>query len=1168
VSNDFEIAVIGVGCRFPDAWTPQQYWSNVDRGLVSMRELSAEQLRSSGVSEQELRSPDYVRVGTTLPGVADFAADFFGHAPREARGMDPQQRIFLESSWEALESAGHPPGGDGGPLIGVFAGSAAGSYSAAMMALTIRRVGFAAAIDDIDRTAGGEPDFLTSRTAYKLGLRGPAVSVQAACSSSLYAVHYASLSLLSGECDIALAGGATVLEPVRGYRYVPGSGQSEDGQCRPFDAGSSGTSYSSGIGVVVLRRLADALADGDHILAVLRGSAVGNDGAHKAGYAAPSPAGVAEVVRAALRVAGVPADQLRYVEAHGTATPIGDEIELAALSTALRATTDRTGFCGLGSVKANIGHAGPASSIAGFIKAVHIARTGLLPPHPTFDRPRHPEVLAGSPFTISTSAQVCADADRHVLVNSIGFGGTNAAAVLAAPPAPVRPAAAGRVRLVLSARNRVELDEMSRNLADALDRGDVPAADASHTLRVGRQSLQDRRVVTAAPDRLAATLRLPRPPAVRTVRSSPRRATVVLTGDVEPAEGLLEQLQSALPDRTEVVDHGVPVPSDRFRIVIGSRGADANGNGRNGTSSNGSGSDLHRLNLTGDPAEDADHIDAALAAAWLNGVHVDWEATAGGRGRRVPLPTYPFTRERYWALDGVSLADLSTPAGATDSIGAQGTAANDGDGDEIERRILAVWRDLLDDDGIGLDHELDALGGTSLSSVQLIIELQQIFGVVVNVHRAGGGKATVRRMAELVRTLLDDLDAHVAPIDRMDSDDDALVDADLNLPLGPLAPGEAPGRDVLITGATGFLGAFLLHELQRATTGRIYCVARAADETEGMARLQATADRFLLPRPDPDRVHVVPGDLRDIARLAATYRDGELGRRVGRVLHSAARVVFTEPYRTLREHNVLPMSELLTWMRGCGIRDFSFVSTAAATAPPPGAMRRALETRDQELDPRLGGYGVSKWVGERLLDRADQDGMRVRVFRPGLIMADSVTGAGNDKDLVYFTLASGLAVGAHPIDERSHDMAPVDIVAKAIVGLALSPSSVGRAYHLVAPEPLSLGRMFAMLAETGLPTRAVPLGEWRDLVRDRALATGNPILSATALLEIEGDDEDAGELQATGWQPWLRRNGMDPGVTADMLRRGMAFLARSNPMIGELLPGLAAAEPVLEGAVR
>jgi phthiocerol/phenolphthiocerol synthesis type-I polyketide synthase E len=1144
VSNDFEIAVVGVACRFADAWTPQQYWSNIDSGLVSMRELSDEQLWASGVPEATLRSPDFVRVGTTLPGVADFASGFFGCTPREARAMDPQQRIFLEACWEALEFAGHPPNADG-PLIGVFAGSAAGNYSAAMQALLIDKVGLAGAIDDLDRTIGGEPDFLTSRAAYKLGLRGPAVSVQTACSSSLYAVHYAALSLLSGECDIALAGGANVLEPLRGYRYVPGRGQSDDGYCRSFDSRATGTTYSSGVGVVVLRRMADALADGDEILAVLRGSAVGNDGAHKAGYAAPSPAGVAGVVRAALRVADVPADLLRYAEAHGTATPVGDHIELSALSAALRAGTDGVGFCRLGSVKANIGHTGPASSIAGFINAVHVARTGSLPPHPMFEQPRDADLLAESPFHISTSRDTCTDADRHVLVNSIGFGGTNAAAVLAAPPAPVRPSAPARqqVRLVLSAKNRVELDQMSRNLADVLDRGDVEVPDLSHTLRVGRAGLEERRVVTAEPGLLAAALRLPRPPAVRSFRSTTRRAVVRHGGDVP--DDLLHLVRAALPDRTVVIGDSSAPPPDRFQLVIGTGETAPN---------------RYVLTLSGDPAEDADRLDAALSAAWLYGVTVDWDALARGRGRRIPLPTYPFHRERHWALDGVSLADLK--AGARPAAEPVPAGA-----DDVEQGILAVWRDVLGSTDIGLDRELATLGGTSLASVQLVIELQQQFGVTVNVHRAGGGNTTVRKMAELVRGLLADPDSDVDTVDGLDGDDTRLVDADLNLQLGPLAPTETRGSDVLLTGATGYLGAFLLDELQRAGVERIYCLVRADNETVGMARLRAAAAKFMVSEPDPARVHVVPGALHDIDRIAQTYRNGELRQRVGHVLHSAARVVFTEPYRRLREDNVLALAELLIWARGCGIRDFSFVSTAAATAPSTGSRIRALEVRDQALDPRLGGYGVSKWVGERLLDRADGDGMRIRVFRPGLIMASTATGAGNDKDLICFTLASGLAVGAYPTDDRRHAVAPVDIMARAIVGLCTSPSSAGRAYHLMARESTSLRRMFTMLADAGLPTRPLPLAEWRELVRERALATGNPILSATALMEIEGDDENAGVLQAEGWQPWLRRNGLDPQVTGDMLRKGLTFLARRNPMIGELLPELAAAEPVL-AAVR
>jgi phthiocerol/phenolphthiocerol synthesis type-I polyketide synthase E len=1151
VSNDLEIAVIGAGCRFPDAWTPQQLWSNIDDGLVSMRELSDEQLRASGVSSETLRSPDYVRVGTTLPGVADFAAEFFGYSPREARAMDPQQRIFLEACWEALESAGHPPAPDG-PLVGVFAGSAAGTYSAARFALAVNRMGLAGAVDDLELTIGGEPDFLTSRVAYKLGLRGPAVSVQAACSSSLYAMHFASLSLLSGECDLALAGGATVLEPVRGYRYRPDEGQSEDGYNRSFDAKASGTAYSSGVGVVALRRLADALADGDPILAVLRGTAVGNDGAQKAGFAAPSPAGVADVVAAALRVSGVPAELLRYVEAHGTATPLGDHVELSALTEALRATTTAVGFCGLGSVKANIGHTGAAASIAGFLKAVHIARTGVLPPHPTFERPRDPGILAESPFFITTTARTCTDTDRHVLVNSIGFGGGNAAAVLAPPPAPVRAAAspAGeRVRLVVSARNRIELDAASRALADAIDRGDLPVSDVSHTLRVGRQSFDERRVVSAAPDRLAAALRLPRPPLAQTWRSSPRRAVIVVPDGTGPPLALLEELRSALPGGTPVVADPAPYASSAewFRIELGD-GDD--------------GPDRHALALDGGPADHHDRLDAAVTAAWLHGVEVDWDRLAKGRGRRVPLPTYPFSRKRHWALDGVDLSELSIPrascAAASPAAAAQPAAAAGGDNgnaDPVERDVLAIWREVLGNQAIGLDDEFGRLGGTSLLSVQLVLELQDRFGVLVNLHRAGGGGATARRMAALLRGLLAEPGREQPRADRMDLDDNGLVDADLQLPLGRLAAAQAPGRDVLLTGATGFLGSFLLHELLRVTTGRIYCLVRAADEAAALARLRAAAERFLLPEPDATRVRAVPGDLREIARLGATYRDGELERQVGHVLHCAAKVVFTEPYRELREDNVLPLAELLAWMRGCGIRDLSFVSTAAATAPAMGS-DRVLETRDQPLEPRLSGYGVSKWVGERLLDRADQDGMRVRVFRPGLIMPATTTGASNPKDLIGFVLASGVAVGAHPIDDRSHDLAPVDVVAAAIAELAMSRGSVGRVYHLVGEKLFGLRELFAMLAGAGLPTRPVELERWQELVRQRALATGNPILSTAALFEIEGYEEGDPPLQATAWQPWLRRKGINPEVTGEMLYQGLRQLARGNELFGSLLPDL------------
>jgi phthiocerol/phenolphthiocerol synthesis type-I polyketide synthase E len=1172
--RDTDIAVVGVGCRFPDAWTPRQFWRNIDTGRVSMQPLDPDEVAGAGFTAADRDSPQLVATATSLPGVDQFAADFFGYSPREAETIDPQQRVFLEAAWEALEAAGHPPGA--GPVLGVFAASAAGNYSAALFAAHVREHGIRSAIDDLHLTIGGQPDFLPSRLAYKLGARGPAVSVQTACSSSLYAVHYATLSLLAGECDIALAGGATVIEPFRGHVYKPGETLSDDGLCRSFDASSSGTAYSSGVGVVVLRRLADALADGDPVLAVLRGSAVGNDGQERMGYVAPSPTGIAEVIAGALRRAEVPAEQIRYVAAHGTATAIGDEIELLALTEAFRRDTAQTGYCGLGSVMTNIGHTGPVAGIASFIKAVHVAGSGTIPPHPLFERPRDPGVFAESPFYVTTVPRDCPDPDRHVLVNSFGVGGTNAVAVLGAPPAPTRPAAPERpvVQLLLSARTRAELDQRSRDLADALADGTTPAGDVAYTLRVGRQDFDERRVVTAPAHGLAAALRLPRPPAARTARVTPRRAVLVLPADPptpagEPAgppsgplggppDGppgrLVDALLAALPDRTTTVAGPLDaVPANRFAIVL--PGAEA-----------AAGPNRHLIPAGAEPAEAA--RDAATAA-WLDGVTVDWETLSGGAGRRVPLPTYPFTRKRFWALDIQPLAD---PTGARPAVATTAATpaappeAEPADG-SLEARLRELWRRVFGIDEIGLDDQFAALGGSSMLSVQLVLDIQREHGVLVNFQRAGGSQATIRRIAAIIRGLRGDTppgpESHDGQQYGAVGEDSALVDADLQLALEPLAAaqagGPAPATDVLLTGATGFLGAFLLDELVRGTAGRVYCVVRAADEAAGLRRLAETAAKYRLPAPDPDRVCVVPADLRDIAAACTAYRGGELAGRIRHVVHPAARVVFTEPYRVLREDNVLPLAGLLNWMRRHGIRDLSYVSSLVATGPVVGGDGRILERRDQPLDPNLDAYGIGKWVCERLLERADADGMRIRVFRPGLIMADRRSGACNDKDLIWLTLASGLAVGAHPTDERMHPVAPVDVVAKAIVELGQAAGSVGRVYHLVDERSVPLRSLFEALARAaGTPSKPLPYGEWQQLVSGESSRRRSPVLAATALLELEGDDRPEDSIVARGWLPWLRRRNLSAAVDGEQLYRAVVHLAGRSPEFAAILPGLAA----------
>ncbi|MEU8926002.1 thioester reductase domain-containing protein [Kitasatospora sp. NPDC048545] len=1143
-----DIAVIGTGCRFPDSPDAATFWDNLLRGVVSTREQSEERLRATGMSDAELKDPAFVPVAATVPDVELFAAEFFGYSPAEAELIDPAHRLFLEVCWEALESAGHAPSGSG-PVTGVFASGGPSPYTFGLQAAKVREHGLAAAVDDLDLTLGGTADFIASRVAYKLGLRGPSVGVQTACSSSLTGVHMAVLSLLSGECDLALVGGAAISDPLVGYTHAPGGVMSEDGHCRPFDARSTGTGAGAGVGAVVLRRLADALADGDPVLAVIRGSAIGNDGAVRSGFTAPSAAGLAGVVAGALAVAGAPAHTVRYVEAHGSGTQLGDSLELRGLTDGMRAAARDAGSpqpapggCALGSVKANIGHAGWAAGIAGFIKAVHVARTGVVPPHPSFEHPRDPGVLAESPFRIPTEQAPVRDGDDwHVLVNSMGLGGTNATVVLAPPPVPTRPSAepGDRVRLVLSARTRTELDALSRAVADRLDAG-APVGDVAHTLRVGRSAFAERRVVTAAPDRLAAALRLPRPPHARTVRATSRRVL------------LLPPAQPAVPAR--ILDHLVRAFAGQAEVAAGPAEAPA---------------DAHVLALVGEPGTAGRHpellidahgvptpdaLDEALTTAWLNGAAVDWEYLArGGRGRRLDLPTYPYERRRYWALDHTALPRAGAPA-ATAAAPAPRTRT----GSATTDTLLDIWTELFGSDTIDPDDEFGTLGGTSLLSVRMGLEIHARLGVLVNLHRAGGSKATVRRLAAIVdarNTADTGPDEH----DRIADGEGALVDADLALPLGETAPGQAPGTGVLLTGATGFLGAFLLHQLLDTTEHRVYCLVRADDEAEGLERLRRAAAAYALPAPDPDRVRVVLGDLNTVEQVCEDHRDGELAREVGRILHCAARVVFTEPYSELRSENVLATLGLLRWARRHGIRDFGFVSSLAATGAALGGDGRTTETREQPLDPAQGGYGVGKWVCERLLERAEPEGMRVRIFRPGLILGSTRTGACNPKDMIWRMLASGLATGVHPLDDRPMPMAPVDLVSRAVVDLLFAPGAAGRAYHLVAPEGYGARRLFALLGEAGLPTGRASRSDWLTAVADRARAGDNPILTSMALYDLaDHEGADAG-VEAEAWKPWLQEGGHLPVPTAALLRSSLAHLAGRDPHYRELLGATLAA---------
>ena len=395
-----QIAIVGMAGRFPGAADVETFWKNIAAGVESIKFFSDEELQSAGVKSSLRKDPKFVSAACRLEGVDLFDASFFGFTPREAEIIDPQQRLFLECAWEALEAAGYDPEAYKG-TVGVYAGSALHRYVENF------------AISDTQNPAGGfqatisnDKDHLSTRVSYKLNLTGPSVAVQTACSTSLVAVHMACQALVSGECDMALAGGVALLVPRPfGYVHQDGSMQSPDGHCRAFDAKARGTIFGEGMGIVVLKRLDESRADGDTIYAVIQGSAINNDGAQKVGYTAPSAGGQAKVIRVAQAVAEIEPETIGYVEAHGTGTELGDPIEIAALTQAFRAGTEKKGFCAIGSVKTNIGHANTAAGVAGLIKTALALKHKTLPPSLHFEAPNPKIDFANSPFYVNTEAK-------------------------------------------------------------------------------------------------------------------------------------------------------------------------------------------------------------------------------------------------------------------------------------------------------------------------------------------------------------------------------------------------------------------------------------------------------------------------------------------------------------------------------------------------------------------------------------------------------------------------------------------------------------------------------------------------------------------------------------------------------------------------------------------
>ena len=492
------IAVVGMAGRFPQARDVAELWRNLRAGKECISYFTDEELRAEGIVDPALLAdPDYVKAWGWMEGVDRFDPGFFDITPREAEIMDPQIRILLETAWEALEDAGYDPDRYPG-RIGVFAGSSMMFYlwqNIVPNPQVLDSFGF------VQTWIVNDRDFVATRLNYKLNLRGPGMTVQTACSTSLVATHLGVQSLLTGESDMVLAGGVCAPLPYKeGYRFVEGGTMSPDGHVRSFDARAKGMLGGNGVGLVVLKRLEDALADGDTIRAVIRGSALNNDGVDKVTYTAPSVAGQVQVILDTLEIAGVEPRSIGYVECHGTGTPLGDPIEIAALTQAWRTRTADRGWCPIGSIKTNIGHLDTAAGVAGLIKAVLALQHREIPPSLNYERP-NPEIdFASSPFFVNTELRQWerGPEPRRAAVSSLGMGGTNAHVVLEEAPEPApAPAARDRHLLLVSARSAAALDEATERLAAHLEDGGrgLDLADVAYTTHVGRRAFAHRRAV-------------------------------------------------------------------------------------------------------------------------------------------------------------------------------------------------------------------------------------------------------------------------------------------------------------------------------------------------------------------------------------------------------------------------------------------------------------------------------------------------------------------------------------------------------------------------------------------------------------------------------------------------------------------------------------------------